>query len=129
MKKLMVLLVALMIAAGNALAYNWVNNPPVLGAAWNIVRTTTDAESIYSPATGVYRLVGGKTLYFTLNSPATSWTYSILFYQENGTSLISTESVTVGVAKTLLSPNFKLKTACTTLEPTVRGTGEVYVVM
>lgn len=127
MKRLIVVLfLVMMILAGNVLAYNFLNSPPVKAVDWNIVRTTTEAQNIDLPTTGVYTVVGAKTAVLALTSTATLETRSILYYQSNGTKLISTETLTVGTAKTLLTPYFKFRAVCSSLEVGI-GTGEVYI--
>lgn len=126
MKKLLVILCVLGVIAGNVLAYNMNNNPPMKAVDWNIVRTTTEAQNIDLPTSGIYSIVGAKTAVLSLKSSATLDSYSILYYQSNGTKLISTETMTIGTAKTLLTPYFKFRAACSSLESKT-GTGEVYI--
>lgn len=127
MKRFMVVLfLAAMVLVGNVQAYNFLNSPPVKAVDWNIVRTTTEAQNIDLPTSGVYSVVGAKTAVLSLVSTATLEIRSILYYQSNGTKLISTETLTVGTAKTLLTPYFKFRAACSSLEVGV-GTGEVYI--
>jgi hypothetical protein len=94
---------------------------------WNIVKTTTEAQSIYCPSSGIFKEVGATKVYLTLTTNSTVETYSVLFYQSNGTSLLSTESVTVGDSKTLLTPYFRLLATCGAEPLTARGTAEVYI--
>ena len=95
---------------------------------WNIVKTTTEAQSFYYPSSGVFHDIGAKMLYLTLTTNSTQHAYSILFYQSNGTKLISTETVVSGAAKTLLTPYYKLLAICGSEEIGLsRATAEVYI--
>jgi hypothetical protein len=127
MKKLLLAILCLGIVAGSAMAWNMNANPAMKAVDWNIVRTTTEAENFDLPTSGVYSIVGAKTAVLALTSTASLATYSIMYYQSNGTKLVSTETLTVGTAKTLLTPYFKFRAACSASESGDQGTGEVYV--
>ena len=120
MKKFLLLVLALVVICSTAsLATKTID--------WNIVKTTTEAQSIYCPSGGIFKEVGATKVYLALTTNSTVETYSILFYQSNGTNLLSTESVPVGASKTLLTPYFRLLATCGPEPVTARGTAEVYI--
>lgn len=119
MKRVFIFAFALLLMAGTGFAIRTYD--------WNIIPTTTEAQTINCPGSGIFRDIGSRTVMLLKSAAATAETYSILYYQSNGTKLLSTEGVIASTAVTLKSPYFKLACLTSAADLGARITAEVYI--
>lgn len=72
---------------------------------WNIGAIGTSAA--YCPSSGIFKDVGARSVTVTTTNCATA-TLAIYFYNSTASPVLSSETITVNVPKTLLSPYFAL---------------------
>jgi hypothetical protein len=119
MKKLIALLLLLILGAGTVLAARTYD--------WNPRATTTEAQYLYCPSTGIFREVGASAVRFYIAEGSTLESYGIQYFQSNGTVEVKSNTVTPEIENALLSPFFRLYILTSTVDASVVGTGEVYI--